>query len=365
MFMTNALTCRVFTGRKRVAAVAPTVQAMRQAYDLQADMTTDMDWFLSRTLLWGNTPIVVLVQQGTKPVAAVLLYQRRYRGLPTGVVKGGNGSGDGLVVAPPALRTAALQAALAKVLSSPLVHTVLVAARGMEAQGASAASQFGLDAQWHARTVETNLSLDGGFEGFLSRLRPRSRRNYRYFRRRAENELGIVFVPSLTEAEAVQAVEELHGVSMFPVPQARALRLQAAIQATPGAFAMGVRDGSGRWLSYIAGWRNAEATFVEWQLNHHEFEAASLSTVMRTYFLEHEALAGVPQVVFVGGSSAALGRYCAPDRCFDIVAVRQGFSGLLVKKLVTRLHPHSRLASQMRGGVPQRQLGTLEVEEFA
>ena len=363
--MTDSLTCRVFAGRTQAAAVAPAVQAMRRAYDLQADMMTDMDWFLSRTLLWGNTPIVVLVHQGKKPVAAVLLYQRRCCGLPTGVVKGGNGSGDGLVVAPPALRTAALQVALAKVLSSLLVHTVLVAARGVDAQGASEAPQLRLDAQWRARTVETNLSLDGGFEGFLSRLRPRSRRNYRYFRRRAENELGVVFVPGLSNEEAVQAVEELHGVSMFPVPRHRALRLQAAIQATPGCFAMGVRDGSGRWLSYITGWRSPEGTFVEWQLNHHEFEAASLSTVMRTYFLEHEALAGMPQVVFVGGSSAALGRYCAPDRCFDIVATRQGFRGRLVKELVTRLRPGSRLASQMRGGAGQPALGTLEAEEFA
>jgi len=291
--MTDDLTCRIFTGRTQVAAVAPTVEAMRRAYGLDADMTTDMRWFVSRTLLWGNSPVVVLVNQGAKPVAAVLLYQRRYCGIPTGVIKGGNGSGDGVVVAPLSLRMAALQVALAKVLLLPLTHTILVAARG-------------IDAQWRARDVETNLSLAGGFEGFLSRLRPRSRRNYRYFRRRAESELGVVFVPTLTNAEALQAVKDLQGVSMFPVPRARAMRFQAAIQATPGSFSMGVRDESGRWLSYIAGWRHAGTTFVEWQLNHHEFASASLSTVMRTYFLEHEALAGVSEIVFVGGTSAAL-----------------------------------------------------------
>lgn len=363
--MTDDLTCRIFTGRKQVAVVAPTVEAMRRAYGLDADMTTDMGWFVSRTLLWGNSPIVVLVDQGTNPVAAVLLYQRRYCGIPTGVIKGGNGSGDGVVVAPLPLRMAALQAVLAKVLSLPLTHTVLVAARGVDAQPASVRPQLELDAQWRARDVETNLSLAGGFAGFLSRLRPRSRRNYRYFRRRAESELGVVFVPSLTNAEARQAVKELHGVSMFPVPRARAMRFQTAIQGTPGSFAMGVRDGSGRWLSYIAGWRHTDATFVEWQLNHHELASASLSTVMRTYFLEHEALAGVAEIVFVGGTSAALARYCKPDCCFDIVAMRPGLRGLVVRQLVTRLRPQSQLALQLRGGSLEMQVTSSKIEEFA
>jgi len=143
------------------------------------------------------------------------------------------------------------------------------------------------------------------------------------------------------------------------------MRFQAAIQATPGSFSMGVRDESGRWLSYIAGWRHAGTTFVEWQLNHHEFASASLSTVMRTYFLEHEALAGVSEIVFVGGTSAALARYCKPDCCFDIVAVRRGVRGLVVKKLVTRLRPHSQLALQLRGGLLQQQVTGSKVEEFA
>ena len=143
--MTYDLTCRIFTGRTQVAAVAPTVEAMRRTYGLDADMTTDMAWFVSRTLLWGNSPIVVLVNQGAKPVAAVLLYQRRYCGIPTGVIKGGNGSGDGVVVAPLPLRMAALQVALAKVLLLPLTHTVLVAARGVNAQPVSVRPQLDLE----------------------------------------------------------------------------------------------------------------------------------------------------------------------------------------------------------------------------
>lgn len=315
---------------------------------MDAEMTTDMCWFISRTMLWGNDPVVVLLDQDGQLAAAVLFYHRRHRGFPTGVVKGGSRSGDGLVIARPELRIVALQAAMAKVLTLPWVHTVLASLRSAGCPDRATAPQGQVDCAWRVREVATHLSLEGGFEGFLSRQRPRSRRNYRYFRRRAEKELGIVFIPSLTQVEAVQAVEALHGVSMLPVPHARAVRLEAAIRGTPGYFAMGVRDRAGQWLSYMSGWRQPDGTYVEWQLNHRQFEATSLSTVMRTYFLEHEASRGVPKVVFVGGTSLALGRYCTPSQCYDALAIRGGLRGFIIKQLVTRFRPQTELALLLR-----------------
>lgn len=363
--MSPGFNCRVFTGERQATAIAPSVQRLRQACGMDADMTTDMSWFISRTVLWGNDPVVVLLDQNGRLAAAALFYHRRPRGFPTGVVKGGNRSGDGLIIAPPRLRAGALQAAMAEVLSLPWVHTILASLRTDEGPDrAAAALQAQVDAAWRVREVGTHLSLEGGFEGFLSRQRPRSRRNYRYFRRRAEKELGLVFVPSLTQAEAMQAVEALHGFSMFPVPFARAVRLEAAIRGTPGYFGMGVRDRAGQWLSYMSGWRQPDGTFVEWQLNHRHFEAASLSTVMRTYFLEHEASRGVPQVVFVGGTSRALRRYCAPSQCYDAFAIRGGVRGFIIKQLVTRFRPQTELGLLMRG-VPSAPVVQRPVEDGA
>ncbi len=341
--------CRLFIGQRRAAAAAPVVEALRQSLGLASDMTTHVPWFVARTAAWRNSPIIAVLEEDDQPVAAVLFYDRQQFGIPTGVIKGGNRSGDGLVVAAPGQRMAALQAAIAAVLALPWVHMVLVSMRGEALLEATAPAMPPFDCVWHSREVSTHLSLAGGFEGFLSRLRPRSRRNYRYFRRRAENELGLAFVPSLRPDDAMQAVAELHGVAMHPVPRARARRLEAAIRDTPGHFAMGVRDAAGRWLSYLSGWRQSEGTFVEWQLNRHDMRAASLSTVMRTYLLEHEAAGGVTQVVFVGGTSAALGRYCAPERCFDLLATPAGVRGRLTKRFMTRLHPRGQVALLMQG----------------
>ena len=96
----HALRCTVHAGGKQAAAVAPLVEALRHRCGLASDMTLSMSWFLSRTLLWGNAPVVVAVEQEGRLVAAVLLSSQRQLGIPTGVVKGGNGTGDGVVVAP-------------------------------------------------------------------------------------------------------------------------------------------------------------------------------------------------------------------------------------------------------------------------
>lgn len=340
--------CRVFAGAAQVATIVSVVDELRRRHGLLDDMTTALSWFVPRTVVWGNEPIVVLLRQDGQPSAAVLFYGRRSFGVPTGVVKGGSRTGDGLVIGPAHQRLAILGAASSAVLELPWVHTVFASLRDVPGTG-DIASKLPPGLTWHSREVSTHLSLEGGFEGFLSRLRPRSRRNYRYFRRRGEHELGLTFMSALGPDEAVAAVEALYSVSMHPMPRPRAMGLEAAIRATPGSFVMGLRDKEGRWLSYIAGWRQPDATFVEWQLNHHEYEAASLSTVMRTYFLEHEAAQGVADVVFVGGTSEALGRYCKPDRCFDILAARRGVRGFIARQVMTRFRPQSQITFLLRG----------------
>ncbi len=340
--------CELFVGRQRVQSATPIIQALRRDHGMISDMTTDPSWLLSRAAVWRNSPLAVVLQRDGHPAAAVLLYGRNQFGVPTGVIKGGNQAGDGVVVAAAGQRVAAVEAAATAVLRLPWVHTVMAAVRGAGTTPALTPEAAQIRFGWLGREVSTDLSLEGGFEGFLSRLRPRSRRNYYYFRRRAERDLGLSFVPELQPDDAVQAVEELHGASMHPVPRGRSRRFEAAIRQTPGSFAMGVRSPSGQWMSYLSGWRQKEGTYVEWQLNRQELMAASLSTVMRTYFLEHEAARGVKRIVFVGGTSDALGRYCAPDGCLDLLATRAGVRGWIGQKLMLRVRPQGQVATLVR-----------------
>ena len=107
---------------------------------------------------------------------------------------------------------------------------------------------------------------------------------------------------------------------------------------------MGLQDAQGDWLSYITGWRGADGTYIEWQLNREHCEGASISTVMRSYMLEHELKRGSPAVIFVGGTSPFWSRVCEPSVCGDLLATRNGVMGHLARKLAVRIKPAGQVA---------------------
>ena len=296
---------------------------------------------------------VVAVLGDRFPFAAVLFSALRKWGVPRGLLRAGNSAGDGILIAS-GDRLAIVAQAMGAALRLPWVHAAAASLRDERAD-ALPRGLAGFDVWRRYREVGTELSLEGGFEGFLSRLRPRSRRNYRYFRRRAEAEMDVSFVPNLGREDAVRAVTQLHGVGMQRRSRRGSLWTEATVRQTPGSFAMGLRTPDGRWLSFLAGWRRADATYVEFQLNDHRHPAASLSTVMRTYLIEHETARGAERIVFVGGSTDALGRYCAPISCLDLLAVRKGLRGQAARMLAQTFSPGGHTATMLRDSPILRQ----------
>jgi hypothetical protein len=197
-------------------------------------------WRLAASAL----PVIVLLKRRGEPAAA-LFYSRSHFGIPTGVVKGGNNSREKLIVAPTSQRVAVLQAATQKLFSSPWVYTVAASLRSEMAPAVIAPGFPLAGCVWRSREIRTNLSLEGGFEEFLSRQRPRSRRNYRYFRRRAEQKLGLVFGPHLQVDDAAQDVAELHAASVHPMPWRRSIQIEAALREIPGLIRQGRPELSG------------------------------------------------------------------------------------------------------------------------
>jgi hypothetical protein len=59
---------------------------------------------------------------------------------------------------------------------------------------------------------------------------------------------------------------------------------------------------------------------------------------MRAFLLEYEISVGQKYIVFVGGSSALLERYCSPREAFaDLMVARSSISGWFFKKAVGKL----------------------------
>ncbi len=310
------------------------------------DPIADPGFFLSRQAALAAIPIMVVLEE-VVPVAAALFSAPKIRGVLTGVARAGNSTGDGILIAP-GNHFEILAVAIGGVLRLPWVHTVAACLRGEQTIDTPLPALAPFETRWRYSHIGSELSLEGGFEGFLSRLRPRSRRNYRYFRRRAEAEMGLSFVRDVGQEDAIAAVKQLHGVGLHFIPEKQALLTEAAIRQTMGSFAMGLRLPDGQWLSYLSGWRRDDITYVEFQLNDHRHQAASISTVMRTCLLEYEAARGTSRIIFIGGSTDALGRYCEPSRSLDLLVTRRGLRGHVAKMMAKALSPNGQTATMLK-----------------
>lgn len=355
----------VVKGAKNIGVLAPTLSQLRECVGQSSDVVTSLDWFLSRTSLWDSIPVLVLHSVDHVPKWAVMLHLRCWHGLRTGVLGCGDLTGDGGVIASMVDQAFALEQAIRTVLAKGLAHTAIATIKLSKLAEKEKGRVLATESEntWRPRIVHCQLDLTKGLNGFLAAQSRKFRRNFRYYRRRAEAELGCRFVPCLTVEQSIAAVQSLHAYGLYSVPAQRAVRHEAALRKLSGSFAAGLLDAKGRWLSYVAGWREGDASLIEWQLNHGEQEGASLSTVMRSFFVEHEAEHGAKSIVFVGGTSSNWARACQPETCLDMLATRNGLVGGILSTLVARLHPGGQLGNLHRSRSRQTAAGLRSADD--
>ena len=354
-FRDNDTRVEALIGARSIHAAQPQIDALRAHLGLTEDVLTSLHRFLPWAAMGNELPVALLMRRTCGLYAVVLLFFRRRHGIPIGLAKAGGLGGQGGVIAAPADQAAAMETASRVLLKNFLAHTVVLSTlwddRSVPGPNLPVA---GVRGQWHFRDVRLRLDLSAGPEATMERFGQKMRRNLRYYRRRAENELGCRFLPEMHPEQRREAVGALFDKGRYPTGADRAWRLEAALQATPGHFAMGLQGADGKWLSYITGWRGADATYIEWQLNLDHHENASISTVMRSYLLEHELLRQSPAIIFVGETAPFWSRICEPNVCGDLLATREGVIGDLAKMLTCRISPmgqvaklHARAASAM------------------
>jgi hypothetical protein len=170
-------------------------------------------------------------------------------------------------------------------------------------------------------------------------LGKRTRRNLRYYRRRAEADLGATFIPSM--AVSREQFIKMNRASTNPAPQADAAWRYDCLGDLPGSMFAGVRARDGRWLSVVGGRRHEGVTEIEWQMNRAGLPRHSLSTVMRSYLMEHEAALGTTTMMFRGGTSHSMRNALIDSHVLDILVVRRSRLAWLVRQLAARLFPES------------------------
>ncbi|MDP9037934.1 MAG: hypothetical protein M3O02_01510 [Acidobacteriota bacterium] len=189
------------------------------------------------------------------------------------------------------------------------------------------------------RSQARDLHLGATLEATMAAFGRNTRRNFRRYRQRAEDDLGAVFVPSV--ALAPEQFLELNRRSTNPVPEDDAAWRHHYVTSSPNRLFAGLRARDGRWLSLIAGSRVGKDVRIEWQVNRGGLPRYSLTTVMRACVLEHEISLGTRTLLFEGGTPHSMGLSLSPGHVLDILAIRRGLPAGLLRWLGRWVLPRS------------------------
>jgi hypothetical protein len=278
---------------------------------------------------------------------AVLLYEYKVAGCGTKVFATDDTTGQRTVIAPLNIRTQIAEEAC-RVLIDEGALAAMISFEGTAGLGDRLVERTGLKANCRMatryRSVPRYLPMADTVEDTLAMLGRHTRRNLRYYRRRAETELGAEFEPEVAmRREEFLAINQ---VSMNPVTEELASWRYDAIQRTAGSLFCGVRSREGRWLSLIGGRRYMRVTEIDWQMNVAGLPRHSLSTVMRAYMLDYEVNLGTRRLAFTGGTPHPMRHSFVCVDAVDVIALRHSPDGWLLRMLARWLFPPGNFLSQ-------------------
>jgi hypothetical protein len=256
---------------------------------------------------------------------AVLFYEY-ILGAPTGVFATDDVSGERTVLAHHTIRAQVAEQAC-RILIAHGAAVCLASVSDVPAPGPRPVrGEPDLDAPCSVavriRTQARDLELGNSLGETMAAFGKNTRRNFRRYRQRVEQDLGATFVPNVQITP--EDFLELNRCSTNPVPEEDAAWRYHFAMSSSRRLLIGMRDNAGRWLSLIAGTRYPD-----------------LSTVMRSFLLEHESAIGTRKLLFKGGTPHSMGLSLAPAETLDVVVVRKGIRGWLLRRLAHWIFPRS------------------------
>ncbi len=350
---------RIVKTERAIRELSPQIADLLEQTGQAGDVTLAPEYFLRNNAL-RCAPLVVLISEGEQIVAALYGRERRILGIRTGMVQFGDYYGEGSVIAMDPFKAAAVSWAALNVLQHPRIHWVRASFKPSHPNDISTVESAVENGRVKARllpeTVQHILPLKASFEGFLSTLGSHTRRNLRVYRRRVEQK-GWRFVPGLGPTEVAAAFASLKRQQGRHQSSEHYLNCcRDTLEAVAGSFYAGIRTEAGEWVSLAAGWLHADTYFMLVQLNDSRYKRDSISTVMRSYLIEHVIGHGAKTINFVGGSSELLGQFCTPQTCAhylfesngalsgvrDVIALRL-FGNSMVSRIVRKdtSQPHT------------------------
>lgn len=309
-----------------------------------------LEYFLARPQFAVKRPSLILIslplhgESEEKVEGAVLLYEHRVMGLGCRAFVTDFHAAHRAVIAPPGKKIQiATMACEALMEAGALVVQIsfLDEARdeAVVLREAAARERHGWSWATTVREMVGSLPLESTYDETLALMGKHTRRNLRYYRRRAEAEIGCEFV-----REPVLTVEEYLAVnqsSAYPVSEELARWRFASLADLPGRLWLGIKNNKGEWLSLIAGRSHHGFTEIDWQVNRSGLPEYSLSTVMRSYLLEYEIGRGTSRLYFEGGTPHPIRHALEREKVVDLVVLRRSVTGLLLRSAARRFAKNS------------------------
>ncbi|HEX4750127.1 MAG TPA: hypothetical protein VH302_11350 [Bryobacteraceae bacterium] len=306
----QAYSTDVFSSEQEITALCGRVSPLLK----RCDCTITPDFFLASVAPRVWAPRVITVKQQGELAGLVYTKERKVAGLPTGIFYG-DATLNGIVAAEASERGAVFLAGIETLLKRKrtLGLRLLLPPAGFEmsALGPLLRSQT-VDYVCNAATNHQTLALGRTYEEFLQRVGPRTRRNFRYYRRKFEVE-GHNYVENIPLGEFRRAAERLSLDNVVGANREGMSRAFAIFSRVRQPILIGLRHKDGSWLALLGGWFEGARPVIFFQINsdkHHS--RSSLCLVLRGYFFESLCRIGARSVVFWAGVGQPLLRYCTP-----------------------------------------------------
>ena len=337
-------TLLILDRREAILNLAPVLETLAGRCG-QAGAMHWLPYFLDPAVMGRRTPYLVLM---LKPGgndgrslcaedihAAALFFEYQVFGIRTGAVAHarsttGDAVGFSSVIAPWSERTRVATAAARALIERGASVVLATYEGGPDREGTPVLTGApNLFSAVRRRRVSRALPLGPTLDATLAQMGKSTRFNLRYYRRRLAKQMPCEYVPDATAALRGEDLQALNAASLNPVdPHEFERRVQSASEL-PGSFLSGLRGPQG-WLSLAGGWRQNGTTVLFWQMNTAGFEKHSLSTVMRSYLLEHEIGQGAQRLLIHGGTPHTIRHAFQQETVEDLIVRRKGLQARLL-----------------------------------
>jgi hypothetical protein len=282
----------------------------------QRDVTLTPAFFLA-SLADNWLPRVAVAYHDHAIAGIVYGKERTIAGFPTGLIYADGRLGTLAVARPPDCEDVVL-AAVRAWFALPRVRAIrlAIAPAGPEARvAARIGSTMPIDLTHAAAPpseLHSRLRLPAAYESFLESLGKKTRRNFRYYRRRFEA-AGHTYLEHLSSDDFDRAATDLRTKCHLSGSSSEIRRAVRTVLSAPDTWIAGMKHANGEWLSVAAGWRAQGCATMFLQLNNDkQFADASLSVVLRAFLIETFIRQGISELVFWSGSAPPLSRYVEP-----------------------------------------------------